>query len=362
MSEITKEISTIENVNQLVVFPIGQVDRLVDVIEKEVLSIVPDTTTAKGRKEIASTAYKVAQSKTYLDNLAVKCKEEAQAKVKAVDAERRGLRDRLDLLKTKVREPLTLWEDAEKKRIEEEKAEQEYNAAFDEAIKEHDLYLRNKAIEEKEAALAKEEAERKAKEEKRIADEKAEADRLQAEKEAKERDEKLKRKAAEAATREAEERARKEKEEREKAEKERAEKERVEREKIEAERIAAIKAKDDAIKAQEAERAKAKADAEKAAKEAEEKRLRDIQAEKDRAEAERLAAEKARKEAERVEKERLEKELAIENARKANLEHRRSVNKSILSDLVKLGVSEDVGREVVIAAASGGIKNLSINY
>ncbi|EES5368095.1 cell envelope biogenesis protein TolA, partial [Escherichia coli] len=33
------------------------------------MSFVPDITTAKGRKEIAYLAYKVAQTKTYLDGL-----------------------------------------------------------------------------------------------------------------------------------------------------------------------------------------------------------------------------------------------------------------------------------------------------
>lgn len=45
----------------------SQVDDLIARLEAEALSHAPDLTTAKGRKAIASLAYKVAQSKTALD-------------------------------------------------------------------------------------------------------------------------------------------------------------------------------------------------------------------------------------------------------------------------------------------------------
>ena len=162
----TTEIATIEQVRLLSVFPVGKTDSIINIIRKDALSIVPDTSTVKGRKEIASTAYKVAQSKTYLDKLGVKCKEEAQKKVRAVDEERRSVRERLDELKEEVRSPLTLWEMEEKARIAKEKAEIEYNASFDAAIIENDLFIRQKEIELKEAAIAKAEAEMAEKEKK----------------------------------------------------------------------------------------------------------------------------------------------------------------------------------------------------
>ena len=100
-------------------------DRIEDMIariEAEVKSEAPDVTTAKGRKAIASLAYKVAQSKTALDAAGKGLNDEARKKIEAVDAERRKIRERLDALKAEVRKPLDEWEDAEEKRVEDIKA------------------------------------------------------------------------------------------------------------------------------------------------------------------------------------------------------------------------------------------------
>ncbi|WP_323994739.1 hypothetical protein [Aeromonas hydrophila] len=45
------------------------IDAMLADIRKQAASLVPDITTAKGRKEIASVAYAVAKTKTYLDGL-----------------------------------------------------------------------------------------------------------------------------------------------------------------------------------------------------------------------------------------------------------------------------------------------------
>ncbi|OCS62006.1 hypothetical protein BBZ50_02590 [Escherichia coli] len=52
------------------------------------MSFVPDITTAKGRKEIASLAYKVAQTKTYLDGLGKDLVAELKEIPKLIDANR----------------------------------------------------------------------------------------------------------------------------------------------------------------------------------------------------------------------------------------------------------------------------------
>ncbi|MDX9896843.1 MAG: hypothetical protein RBS34_15445, partial [Desulfofustis sp.] len=95
----------------------NSLDRLLDRIEQEALSLVPDVSTAKGRGEIKSLAYKVAQSKTALDNAGKQLVAEAKQKLAAVDAERKKARDRLDALKAQVRQPLTEWEQAEDRRV-----------------------------------------------------------------------------------------------------------------------------------------------------------------------------------------------------------------------------------------------------
>lgn len=82
-------------------------------IEREIAEFQPDLSTDKGRKAIASLAYKVAQTKTAIDAAGAELIEEANKQVKAVNIERKKFRDRLDDLKEKARKPLTDWEEAE---------------------------------------------------------------------------------------------------------------------------------------------------------------------------------------------------------------------------------------------------------
>lgn len=66
MSEVT-DLVVIEKANAMTVFQSAdQIEEILQKVEREVMSFVPDIATAKGRKEIASLAYKVAQTKTYL--------------------------------------------------------------------------------------------------------------------------------------------------------------------------------------------------------------------------------------------------------------------------------------------------------
>lgn len=95
-----------------------QIDALIGRIEAEARSHAPDVSTAKGRKAIASLAYKVAQSKTTLDEAGKALNEAARQQINAVDAERRKVRERLDALKDEVRAPLTEWEAAEDARVQ----------------------------------------------------------------------------------------------------------------------------------------------------------------------------------------------------------------------------------------------------
>lgn len=112
------ELILVDTSNAVAVFE-GGLDDVLSQIEKEVRSHAPDISTDKGRKAIASLAYKVAQSKTALDDMGKNLVAEWKAKSAAVDAERRRLRDRLDALKEEVRKPLTEWENAEKRRVAE---------------------------------------------------------------------------------------------------------------------------------------------------------------------------------------------------------------------------------------------------
>ena len=100
----------------------GGLDPLIARIEAEVRSHVPDVSTKKGRDAIASLAYKVARSKTALDDAGKTLTEEQRRQIAVVDAARRSMRDRLDALKDEARRPLDAWEATEKERVEAIKA------------------------------------------------------------------------------------------------------------------------------------------------------------------------------------------------------------------------------------------------
>lgn len=111
-----KELTTIETLNPVVVYS-GGLDETLDKIAKEAKSITTDISTEEGRKEIKSLAFKIARSKTLLDDMGEKLGEEARLKVNAINADRKKVRDFLDNLKSEVRKPLTDWEEADEARI-----------------------------------------------------------------------------------------------------------------------------------------------------------------------------------------------------------------------------------------------------
>ena len=98
--------------------PDNSLDSILDNLEKDVRSIDTDVTTPAGRKAIASLAYKVAQSKTALDSMGKGLTDEARKQIGLIDADRKQMRDRLDILKEEVRKPLTEWENKEKTRVQ----------------------------------------------------------------------------------------------------------------------------------------------------------------------------------------------------------------------------------------------------
>lgn len=113
MSEVT-DLVVIEKQNAMAVFTTKeQLDPIIEAIEKEARSLVPDVSTRKGRDAIASMAHKVARSKTYIDNAGKDLVAELKALPKQIDESRRIVRERLDALKDEVRKPLTDWENAE---------------------------------------------------------------------------------------------------------------------------------------------------------------------------------------------------------------------------------------------------------
>lgn len=91
-------------------------------IRDEVLSFVPDTSTAKGRAAIASMAFKVAKSRTALDDAGKKLVAELKEVPKLIDAERKRMRESLEALQEEVRRPLNEWQAAEDARVDRHQA------------------------------------------------------------------------------------------------------------------------------------------------------------------------------------------------------------------------------------------------
>ncbi|WP_445441415.1 hypothetical protein [Citrobacter freundii] len=323
MSEVT-DLVVIEKSNAMAVFTNNeQLDPIIEKIEKEARSLVPDVSTKKGRDAIASMAHKVARSKTYIDNAGKDLVAELKALPKQIDESRRIVRERLDALKDEVRRPLTEWE-SEQERI---KAEEAARVKAEEDRKQfesdHEIALLMNEKHDREAKEKAEEAERQ-----RIAHE-----------------EELKRQAAEQAKREAEEKAA-------------------------AELAAAKKREEDAIAAraqgellakqaqeraeQEAKDAAAKAEAEKkAAIEAEQRKAQE--------EADRIKREAEAKEAARLEE---EKRIADEKAkREADVKHRKAVGTEIVNALTaNTSISRDQAIEVLKALMDGLVPRTQINY
>lgn len=115
-AEKSGELVPLKGLNPVAIFSGDGLDPILREIEARATGFVSDASTAKGRKEIAAVAYKVAQSKTYLDGLGKDLVADWKAKAKAVDESRRRAREFLDGLKDRVRRPLTDWEEAEAKR------------------------------------------------------------------------------------------------------------------------------------------------------------------------------------------------------------------------------------------------------
>ncbi|WP_154975336.1 hypothetical protein [Klebsiella grimontii] len=334
MSEIT-DLVVIEKKNAMAVFTNNdQLDPLIELIEKEARSLVPDVTTKKGRDAIASMAHKVARSKTYIDNAGKDLVAELKALPKQIDESRRVVRERLDALKDEVRRPLTEWE-AGQARIAAEKAAEEEHQRIEAEQKAALEALRKQVELDHEMALLmndafdREQAEKKAE---------AERQRIAREEEiARQAEEKAKREAAEKAQREIDAAAAREREAI-------LAKERAERERIEAQ--------------QRAER-----EQREAAERAEREKQAAVEAERRKAQEE---ADRIRREAEQREQARLaeEKRKADEQARReADVKHRKAVGTEIVKALLaNTSLTRDQAIEVLTAIKDGNIPHTGISY
>ncbi|EPZ0753323.1 hypothetical protein ACXJK9_004136 [Yersinia enterocolitica] len=334
MSEATGLSIVIEAKNALAVFTQpDHIESILQQVEKEVNSFVPDVSTKKGRDAIASLGLKVAKTKTYLDGLGKDLVTEYKEVPKKIDASRKTVRDRLDALKEKVLLPKLEYE-AEQERIAAEAA---YAAMWQEAH-EMDASITAERLVKKESdhemALLMNDAFDRTQ-----ADKKAEDERLQ-----KERDDRIAAEAAAKVKRDADLAAQQERE-------------------ASARREAELK-----LQAEQAERdrvalaLKAEQDKKDAIAKAEREKQEAIAAEKLKAQQE---SERVQREAKQKEDARLaeEKRVADEAAKRAaDVEHRRTINRQAVADLIANGLPEDCAQKCVAAIAKNLISSVRITY
>ena len=321
-------------------------DEMLQKIKKEVSSIVPDVSTAKGRKAITANVSRITKSKTTLDKVGKDYNAAQKELLKAFDKQRKYAFTFLEDLQKEVRQPLTEWEDKEKARVAKyegvisslinagEASDNWMNSTIEELnellVKVNEVTITKRFQEfEEEAEIAKKTAIKKIessiqgrinydkdqKDLKKLREAAAEQDRINFE--ANERLEKEK------AIREAEIKANTEKE---------------------AAIKAAEKEKDDAIKRAEDAEKQAAIDAEEAEKQKQIDIEAAAQAERDRIEAEK------------------QKEIEAEKLREADKSHRGKINRAIVKELLKRGIDDAQAKKVVTAIAKNNIPNTKISY
>lgn len=408
-----------------VIFAKGGADDILKQLRDMVATVKTDISTPKGRAAVKSLAYKIARTKTGLDDMGKDLSDKLRAQIDPILEERRKIREGCDALKDQVAAPLDAWEAMEAERIQKHEyalAGISAHSCFSEPLTSVGIRKRIAELDElviapanwrefiQRAIDAKESARATLVEmlDETVAHEAAEAEtaRLAAEQEAarieqeridrEAREADIARRAAEEAKRVAEEEAARhaeaariaaEAEAARIAEEARIERERIQREAdaaAEAARVEAVRVAEEAA----AERQRIQDEAAAAATlarriqeelEAEQKRLNDEAAAAERqriadAEAAEARAEAAARRAEQekaaaVQAERdqqaaeLRRQEADRQRREADKKHKAQVNTRAVGGLISYGgLTEEQARAVVTAIAKGQVPGVTISY
>lgn len=354
--ETGSSLVLVESLTAVQLFEPTVINPILEKIKQEARSIPVDISTEKGRKAVASLAYKIARTKTFIDSQRVALVADEKKRLAVIDSEGKRIRDELDALKDEVRKPLTDWEESEKQRVASHEhrlseivqrgvfTQQNWQTMPIDSMRELLLELENdksdwqefsmrakSAIVEASACIKDSIAKRE-----QYDAEQMELERLrreQQEREQKEREQRIAKEAADRARLAAEAEARREREHaeaeaRRREEAERSAKERAIREKQQAEAAAAL---------------------------AEERRKEAV------ARAEREAQDAIQRERERIERVQREAKEA-EARREADRKHRASVNREAMKAFVSGGMSESIAKKAVELIAKGSIPNVKISY
>ncbi|SEP58517.1 hypothetical protein SAMN03159444_00132 [Pseudomonas sp. NFACC02] len=382
----TQQVITIDDIsaeNAPVIYVAGGLNQFLEAVKAEVTGEVPDLKTRKGRERIASLAAKVSKSKAAVEKPGRDYLKRLKEMPKVVETELREFVNAMDALRDATRQPLTDWEKAEDARVDAHNdaiqrmkdlavfAETPTAAHVANVIADLELVELGDSWEEflPEAAQVKDRALATLRallaDRKKHEAELAEIAKFNAEKairEQQERDAAIAREAAERARREADERAAAElaaaaKREQDLKDQAAAQQRAAEQAARDAEAAAAHQALQLKLAAEQAERIAAQAEA---------NRLAAIQ----QAEQDRIAAEKRQAEAvERARQEELDRqaaavafELQQAQAREADLEHKKSINRAALEAFVAGGMTEECAKQAVTLIAQRKIPAISIQY
>lgn len=320
----------------------------IDRVRGEVTAEVHDLTTKKGRARVASLAAQVSSAKKAVETPGRDYLRAIKAKVKPIEENIREFVNKMDALRDEVRQPLTEWEEKEKARVDgHQKRIEHIRMCADQGAHYMDSGSLKKLISnmaEIETGPHWEEFESEAAAalvitQKTLRDALARREAFEAEQAALE----------------------KQRQEQE-AERQRLERERIEREAEERARVAAeakAKAEQEAAQRREIEARMAQ---ERAEREAEAAKQREAQAKADAAaQAERAAQAAAEAERQRIAEEQAAAE-AEKAAREADQEHRATINREALADLMAADLDEATAKRALIAIITGKVRHVGIRY
>lgn len=328
---MSNELVIVENLELVPFFTKGdQVESILDRLAEEANSFVAgDLSVAKNRKAVTEMVTKFTKSKTYLESKGKELAAEYKAIPKAIDANRKLVKDTITGLQEVVRKPLTDWE-----------AEQSAIKASELAAKEAEALAKQKDVDQEMALLLDE----------KFNNDKM-AEEVRQEKERVDYENELKAKAIEQAKADA-----------------LAETQRVAAENAEKERQAIQRETDLKAEAKQAEWVAQQLVIDN--KTAEDKRIIDAEdAEKQRvidaenAENRRLADIETARINEVARQSAEQEQLAEEQRQKAaNKEHSRLINNGIVQSLLATGITEAQAQHIVVMVAKGQVPNIAITY
>ena len=311
------------------------VDALLARIQIEAVDFKPDLATKKGRAEIASRAYKVSQTKTYIEGIGKAVVDELKAMPTAVDVGRKTYRDGLDALRDLVRKPLDDFE-----------AEQARLKTSTEALESRPMNFMDRTVAEYDEKIAGLQA---------MVIDKSWGDYQARAETAREN----------AIANFIDLRSRRATHDLEMIELAQLREAKEAQAKIDAENKIREEAAEKALQGQKDALAKAeqgKKDAERRAAEADDRaelERKDAEARAEKARLDGIAAEKLRQQESEA------RERIANEARAQDVENRRRINNEVLVDLQSLetaDISEEMAKAIVIAIASKQIRNVSIAY